>query len=106
MQLRNAVSEKQKLIQHLNTIYTKVSSEKDFYKQIQSQGYQLYYRNNKVAGIQLKRRFRLRTLGYTQDVLKELDQNLEMNKRLQRLQQIKKLQSKNRDQSKGRERKR
>lgn len=106
MKLRGAVSEKQQLIQDLNAVYLKAISENDFYNQLTQKGYEIYQRNGIPTGIQLKRRFRFRTLGFNRDVLKELDAKLSQNKRIERLQKIRDIQSKSRDRIEGRERKR
>jgi len=103
MELRGALSNKQKLITALETVYTKATSKRDFYDRLRKQGMQLYKRNDKVVGMKLKRKFRFRTLGYDQSILQELDKNLSQNKRLETMRRIRKIQDE-RERTKGRDR--
>ncbi len=104
MHLRGAVSNKQELISTLEKVYSKATSEADFYKRLKSERIELYTRNNKIVGVKLKRKFRFKTLGYDQNILRELDKNITQNKRLNMLKSIREHQQQNKDKSKGRER--
>lgn len=85
---RNAVSEKQKFIKIVNSIYSRVSSQKDFFKELEKQGLELYNQRGKTKGIKGKRKFRFKTLGYTPEILKLLDKKIEKNVRLEALRKI------------------
>lgn len=102
MNLRGVVSDKQQLIAVLENTYSKVTSEAEFYKQLQKQKLELYSRNDKIAGIVLKRKYRFKILGYDKTVLKELDKNMSEQKRMQMLNRIRETQQSQRE--KGRER--
>ena len=106
MNLRGVLSEKEQLIKDLNTLYLQSKSEHDFYDTLTKKGYHVYQRNGIPTGIQQKRRFRFKTLGFNWDILKELDAKLSQNRRLDRLQQIRKIQSKDKDRDLGQERER
>jgi len=101
MELRGAVSDKQKLITAFETVYTKATSEQDFYERLREQGMELYNRNDKIVGVKLRRKFRFRKLGYDKEVLQELNKNLSKNLRLDTIRRIREKQN---DRSKGRER--
>ncbi len=88
MELRGVVSEKQILLSLLEKTYTSAKSEQDFYAQLRHQNIELYSRNNKVVGIKMTRKFRFRTLGYTQDVLNDLNKQRSQSTRLEQIQGI------------------
>ena len=93
------------MIYLLENTYKIASSEKDFYQKLQHKNLTLYSRNNTIIGVKLKRKFRFRTLGYNQSILKELDQKLTQNKRLNALKRIRQHQeTQEKLLSKGRER--
>ncbi len=98
---RNAVPEKQKFIAILDSIYTKASSQKAFFKELQKQGLEIYSQRGKQKGIIGKRKFRLRTLGYDTEILKLLDKKVTKNVRLEALKHIRENQQ---EHSLGRER--
>lgn len=66
-------------------MYHKATSEKDFYTRIKDKGLTLYFRG-KQAGVIGKRKYRLRTLGYSLERIQAL--NLTHNKRQQELNRI------------------
>lgn len=71
MELRSVVSDKQKLIAVLEKTYTKATSEKHFYKQLEQKGIKLYSRNNQIVGAKLIRKFRFKTLCYDKSILRD-----------------------------------
>ncbi len=101
MELHNGkLSDKQKLIKDLESIFIKAQSKTDFFNRVKGLGYELYERGGNITGIQQKRKYRFKTLGYWNETLLELDQSLTKNKRLELLQQIRKRQedhNRNRD---------
>ena len=82
------MSEKQQLLSILEATYKTASSQKGFYQKLEEQNIKLYARNGNITGIQGKRKFRFKTLGYTSEVLAELDQNITLNKRLEILRKL------------------
>ncbi len=101
MEARSVVSNKQQLITALEQVYSKASSEEDFYKQIQEKDLKIYSRNDIIVGIKLKRKFRFKTLGYDKTILQELNKNLSQNKRLNTIKRIREYQQQ--QQSKARD---
>lgn len=89
MEQKGRISEKQRILLILEQAFKTAVSEKDFYVKLQSYGLELYTRNGKITGIQGKRKFRFKTLGYTPEVLQELDRNLTRNMRLEILRKLK-----------------
>lgn len=88
MELKGRISEKQQIIKVLEDTFKTASSEKDFYEQLKSKGVQLYSRDGVITGIQGKRKFRFKTLGYTPEILAELDKNITLNQRLEILRRL------------------
>ncbi|MCQ4141598.1 relaxase/mobilization nuclease domain-containing protein [Chryseobacterium sp. EO14] len=82
------ISEKQKLLKVLEEAFTISKSEKYFYKKLQEKGLQLYSRNGKITGIKGKRKFRFKTLGYTPEILQQLELDPTLRKRRELLQNI------------------
>lgn len=89
MELKDRISEKQQILKVLEDTFKTASSEKNFYEQLKSKGVQLYSRNGVIIGIQGQRKFRFKTLGYTQEILAELDKNITLNQRLEILRKLK-----------------
>lgn len=105
MNQRGKLSDKQILIGHLEDAYKKATSEKDFYTILQNQNLDLYTRKNgMIAGVKMKRNQRFSTLGYTKQILQDLDKSLSKNSRLATLGRIREFQQSKKQQSKGRER--
>jgi len=98
---RNVISEKEKLIKTLDSIYTKASSLQAFYKALQEQGLELYTQRGVIRGIKGKRKFRFRNLGYETEILQLLDKKVEKNVRLEALRQMR---DKQQERSLGKER--
>ncbi|MCY1660905.1 relaxase/mobilization nuclease domain-containing protein [Chryseobacterium sp. SL1] len=82
------ISEKQELLKVLEEAFTISKSEKDFYKKLQEKGLQLYSRNGKITGIKGKRKFRFKTLGYTPEILQQLELDPSLRKRRELLRNI------------------
>ena len=82
------ISEKQELLKVLEEAFNLSKSEKDFYRKLEEKGLQLYSRNGKVTGIQGNRRFRFKTLGYTSEILQQLELDPTLRKRRELLQNI------------------
>lgn len=101
MAMRGVTSDKQILLSVLEKTYISAKSEKDFYKILTGQNIDLYSRNNKIVGIKTSRKFRFRTLGYTQEILKDLDKQLSKKTRLEQLERIR---EKQKERSKNKER--
>ncbi len=81
MNLAGKTSEKQNLHYQLALAYTKARSEKNFYQLLQKNGLTLYERGGNISGVQgEKRRYRLKTLGYSNEKIKEI--NMRINQRL------------------------
>ncbi len=88
MEQKGKISEKQHILKILETCYKKASSRQDFFQKLTSQNIKLYSRNGVITGIQSKRKFRFKTLGYTPEILSELDKNIALNKRLEILKKL------------------
>lgn len=105
MNQRGKLSDKQILIGHLEKAYKKAISEKDFYTLLQKQNLDLYTRNSGlIAGVKMNQKYRFATLGYTKQILQELDQSLSRNSRWATLGRIREFQQSKKEQSKGQER--
>jgi hypothetical protein len=82
------ISEKQELLKVLEEAFNLSKSEKDFYRKLEEKGLQLYSRNGRATGIQGNRRFRFKTLGYTPEILQQLELDPTLRKRKELLQNI------------------
>ncbi len=81
-------SEKEKIIETLQTCYKKVFSKESFFELLNESGLSSYSRGGKVTGILYQgRKFRFSTLGFTDEKLKELDKSIEREKELRRLRE-------------------
>ena len=73
MNLQGKRSEKQKFQLKIAEIFNSVNNSEKFFKKLESEGLQLYERGGSIAGIQgEKRRYRLKTLGYSPERIKEI----------------------------------
>ncbi len=85
----------------LAEIYNESNSKEHFFKKLETAGLNVYSRNNTIAGLQgNKRRYRLKTLGFSKERLQELHQNRLKELSKSRLKQLKKI-SKSKDQDMG-----
>lgn len=82
-------SEKQLLLKLLEEVFKTATSEADFYQKLEQNGIKMYTRNGKITGIEGKRKFRFRVLGYTSEILQSLEHNPSLAKRMELLQQVK-----------------
>ncbi len=89
------LSEKQQLQIDLAEIHDKATSSQNFIDLLKSKGHRLYKRGNQI-GIQASRKYRLKTLGYSQEKLQLLDANIERNKRLSQVKRLRNNRSKDR----------
>lgn len=69
----------------LNEAYARATSEQEFYGKLKQRGLQIYFRG-KQAGVVGKRKYRLKTLGFSLERLAAL--NREPNRRLKELDRI------------------
>ncbi|MDC9723423.1 MAG: hypothetical protein PSN34_11735 [Urechidicola sp.] len=81
-------------------VFDKARSSNSLLKLLKEKGHQLYKRNNKIVGIQKKRKWRFKTLGYSIGKIQLLDKNIEKDNRLQQIKHLRNNHSKD----KGRER--
>lgn len=88
MKLRGVVSDKERLVIALEKVFMKSSSQKDFYCLVKKEGFEIYHRGGREAGVVLARRFRFRTLGYSPEILQQLNINLSKSKRLEIIARI------------------
>ncbi len=89
LEAKGELSEKQQLLKTLEEVFKTAKSELDFYQKLESKGVKLYTRNEKITGIQGKRKFRFKVLGYTSEILQLLEQNPTLAKRMELLQKVK-----------------
>ncbi|HBI01412.1 MAG TPA: relaxase/mobilization nuclease domain-containing protein [Flavobacterium sp.] len=89
LEANGGLSEKQQILKTLEEVFKIAKSEKDFYQKLEYKGIKLYIRNGKITGIEGKRKFRFKVLGYTSEILQSLEQNLTLAKRMELLQKVK-----------------
>ena len=89
LEANGGLSEKQQILKTLEEVFKTAKSEQDFYQKLEGMGIKLYTRNGKITGIQGKRKFRFKVLGYTSEILQSLEQNLTLAKRIELLQKVK-----------------
>lgn len=82
------ISEKQEVLKVVEDVFTVSKSQQDFYKKLEEKGLQLYSRNGTIVGIQGNRKFRFKTLGYTPEILQQLELDQTLRKRKELLQNI------------------
>lgn len=85
LNLKGKLTEKQELKLILDTAFSKAKSEVDFYDKLKESGLELYFRGNQ-PGIMAKRKYRLKSLGFSLDRIQTL--NLTKNLRQQELNRI------------------
>lgn len=89
LEAKGELSEKQQLLKILEEVFKTAKSEQDFYQKLEDKGVKLYTRNGKITGVQGKRKFRFKVLGYTSEILQSMEQNLSLNRRMELLQKVK-----------------
>lgn len=78
LNLKGKRSEKQTLQLKIAKVFNSAKTSKKFFKKLESEGLQLYERGGSITGIQgEKRRYRLKTLGYTKERIQELENSKE-----------------------------
>ena len=82
------ISEKQEILKVLEEAFNTSKSEQNFYKKLEEKGLQLYSRNGRITGVQGNRKFRFKTLGYTSEILQQLELDPSLRKRKELLQNI------------------
>ena len=83
------ISEKQQIVNELENCFRTANSEHEFYQKLQDSGLVLYSRNGKITGVQGNRKYRFKTLGYTDEILHQLEQNPTLINRLELLKKVK-----------------
>lgn len=89
IQTSGGISEKQQIVNQLENCFKTAKSEQEFYQKLKDSGLVLYSRNGKITGVQGKRKFRFKTLGYTAEILHQLEQNPTLINRLELLKKVK-----------------
>lgn len=89
METNGGLSEKQQLLQNLEEVFKTATSEQDFYEKLKTKGVKLYTRNGKITGIEGRRKFRFRVLGYTAEILQSLEHHPTLARRMELLQKVK-----------------
>ena len=76
-------TDKEQVIGILKTCYKKANSKDDFFDMLNKNGLSTYVRGGRISGVVFsERKFRLKTLGYTEERLQELDKTLKQSKEL------------------------
>lgn len=79
-------SHREQIISILNNCYKKTRSRDEFFRMLSENGLQTYMRGGKTTGIILKnRKFRLKRLGLSQEMLNELNLEIRRKHELERL---------------------
>ncbi len=86
VEARGEVSEKQQLLLLLQEVFETAISQQDFYQKLETRGVKLYSRNGKITGIDGKRKFRFKGLGYPPEILQSLNFDRTHSQRLRQLQ--------------------
>ncbi len=79
-------TDKEQAIGMLKTCYKKANSRETFFELIKESGLSTYVRGGRVSGVVFSgRKFRFKTLGFTEERLQELDKTLKQSKELNRV---------------------
>ena len=82
---------KEQVIGVLKNCYKKSNCKDDFFEMLKESGLQTYIRGGKIYGVNYEnRKYRFKTLGFTEERLNELDIWVKRNKELGRLRKFKK----------------
>ena len=93
--LKGKLSEKQQLTMQLQEIYNQSKTVDDFYRNMSSAGLSPYRRGGRIAGLDgAKRRYRLKTLGFSLERIADIENHVRTQ---DRLQEIKRLHEQRRD---------
>jgi hypothetical protein len=80
-------TDKEQVIGMLKTCYKKANSKDDFFELLKDCGLSPYVRGGRRSGVLFnEKKYRLKTLGFTEERLQELNKTLERSKELNKLQ--------------------
>lgn len=81
-------TDKEQVIGMLKTCYKKANSKDTFFELLKESGLSTYVRGGRISGVVFSgRKFRLKTLGFTEDRLQELDKALKQSKEINRVRE-------------------
>lgn len=81
-------TDKEQVIGMLKTCYKKANSTEVFFELLKESGLSTYVRGGRISGVVFSdRKFRLKTLGFTEERLQELDKALKQSKELNRVRE-------------------
>jgi len=90
LNLRGQQSEKQQIQMKLAVSYSKATSQKHFYSLLKKEELTLYFRNKEPGIKGIKRKYKLKTLGYSLERISLLElEKAKKQKQLSRLAQLK-----------------
>jgi len=76
-------TDKEQVIGMLKTCYKKANSKDGFFDMLNESGLKTYVRGGRISGVVFsERKFRLKTLGFTDDRIQELEKTLKQSKEL------------------------
>ena len=79
-------TDKEQLLGMLKTCYKKANSRNDFFENLKECGLKAYIRGGRISGVVFcNKKFRLKTLGFTEERLQELDKSINREKKLSEL---------------------
>ena len=79
----NRLTDKQQVLEILNTCFAKSKSKDDFFLKLNERGLTTYIRSGKLTGILFQnKKHRLARLGYNENILNELDKSFARNQDL------------------------
>jgi len=91
-------SEKQNLLEVLTTSYAKAESLEHFLSDIKIQGFEPYFRNGRLTGVEGDRKYRFSRLGFEKEKLEQLDiQKQKIDKEIEALANIRSGKSRERE---------
>ncbi|MFH0866636.1 MAG: relaxase/mobilization nuclease domain-containing protein [Bacteroidota bacterium] len=81
-------TDKEQLVGMLKTCYKKAVSKDDFFQKLNESGLKTYIRGGRIYGVVFSgRKFRLKTMGFTEERLQELEKTLKQTKELSELRE-------------------
>jgi len=81
-------TDKEQVIGMLKTCYKKANSKEDFFDMLKVTGLKPYVRGGRISGVIFsERKFRLKTLGFTENRIEELEKALKHSKELGKLRE-------------------
>lgn len=89
LNLRGKRSERQQISLKVLELFSRSNSEKDFYKKLEQEGLRPYERGGKIVGVYgQKRKFRLKTLGFSHERIQGLEKKKDRVKTKNRLREL------------------